>query len=197
MCCYGDGDFRPGFGRNGLLGRLGEGKSDSTAVPLNGGLFHLSFSLYLFPLLLAFLTPNLFPLLVNDELVVAEGTPYLQVRLLAMTALGMNYSFRGYWNGINLSKIYLRTLVIMHLSNLLLNYLLIFGKFGFPELQTLGAGIGTAIANYIGTTVYFFPLFDLHEKTASLRAMPNKKTLKTIIELACQSAFNSYSLPPA
>ncbi|MEE2903152.1 MAG: MATE family efflux transporter [Myxococcota bacterium] len=164
--------------------RLGEGKSDSTAAPLNGGLL-LSFIVAVpLSLLLAFLTPNLFPLLVNDDLVVAEGTPYLQVRLLAMTALGMNYSFRGYWNGINLSKIYLRTLVIMHLSNLLLNYLLIFGKFGFPELQTLGAGIGTAIANYIGTSVYFFLAFRLARENGFLRAMPNKETLKTIIRIS-------------
>lgn len=164
--------------------RLGEGNSESTALPLNGGLF-LSFVIAVpLSIFLASLTPKLFPLLVNDDLVVKEGTPYLQVRLLAMTALGMNYSFRGYWNGINLSKIYLRTLVIMHLSNLLLNYLLIFGKFGFPELQTLGAGIGTAIANYIGTAVYFFLAFRLARRNGFLRAMPSKDTLKTIIRIS-------------
>ena len=164
--------------------RKGEGNSESSAVPLNGGLL-LSF-LIAVPLsaLLAFLTPKMFPLLVSDELVVREGTPYLQVRLLAMTALGMNYSFRGYWNGINLSKIYLRTLVIMHLSNLLLNYLLIFGKLGFPELQTLGAGIGTAIANYIGTAVYFFLAFRLARGNGFLQRMPRKDTLKTIIRIS-------------
>ena len=36
--------------------------------------------------------------------------------------------------------------IIANIINVLLNYLLIYGKFGFPKLELVGAGIGTFIS---------------------------------------------------
>jgi len=164
--------------------RLGEGKTSETAIPLNGGLaLAIIFSIPVSMVLISFV-PNLFPLLVNDPLVAENGTPYLQARLVGMTALSINYAFRGYWNGINLSKIYMRTLVLMHISNVALNYVLIFGAFGFPALGTYGAGIGTAIANYIGSGIYFVLALQLARPSGFLRKLPSKETLKTMLRVS-------------
>jgi Na+-driven multidrug efflux pump len=43
----------------------------------------------------------------------------------------------------------------MHFANIVLNYLLIFGKFGFPELGSLGAGLATTLSVYLGTGFFF------------------------------------------
>jgi len=46
------------------------------------------------------LAPSIFKLLTNDAAVQAIGIPYLQIRMVGMVGIGMNYAFRGYWNGV-------------------------------------------------------------------------------------------------
>ena len=94
--------------------RKGEGRDDETAVPLNGGLVIVSTIAVPLSLVLIALTPEIFSALSSDANVVAEGVPYLRARLIAVIAVGANFAFRGYWNGVNLSKLYLRTLLVMH-----------------------------------------------------------------------------------
>jgi putative MATE family efflux protein len=114
---------------------------------------------------------------------VSNGVPYLQARIVAMTAVGMNFAFRGYWNGVDLSKLYLRTLLFMHACNIALNWVFIFGNLGAPELGAAGAGVASAIATYAGTAFYFV-LGRRHARDAGfLSKMPDRKTLRTILRL--------------
>jgi putative MATE family efflux protein len=136
--------------------RLGEKRHTETAVPLNGG---LALSLIIgIPLcfVLWHLTPWAFGFLTEDPAVAELGIPYLQVRMLSMMAVGMNFSFRGYWSAIHMTGIYLRTILMMHVLNIFLNWVLIFGNLGAPELGVYGAGLATTISLYFGTALYFF-----------------------------------------
>ena len=133
--------------------RLGQGREGETAIPLNGGL--LLALLIGLPLCLVLIaaTPGAFALLTDDPTVRELGTPYLQVRIASMVAIGMNFSFRGYWSAIHMTGVYLRTLLVMHALNIFLNWVLIFGKLGAPELGVLGAGLATTISLYVGTRI--------------------------------------------
>ena len=64
--------------------RLGEGRNEETAIPLNGGLI-LSLLIGL-PLLVILIlaTPTAFTFLTDDPEVMAQGIPYLQVRIASM-----------------------------------------------------------------------------------------------------------------
>ena len=136
--------------------RLGENRHDETAVPLNGGLI-LALFIGLPMCGAIYLTiPYVYPYLSNDPAVMEQGIPYLQVRILSMVAVGMNFSFRGYWSAIHMTGVYLRTLLIMHAINIFLNWVFIFGNLGAPELGVFGAGLSTTISLYIGTGLYFF-----------------------------------------
>ena len=167
--------------------RLGEKRTSSMAVPLNGGL--LTAILLGIPLsvVLFHAAPALYPYLNDDPAVIAEGVPYLQARLCAVTAVGMNFAFRGYFNGVNLSKLYLRSLLVMHAANLVLNYGLIFGKFGMPEMGATGAGVGTAIATYIGTLTYAVMAFRHARKAGFLQGLPDRETMRTMLALSLPS----------
>ncbi len=167
--------------------RLGEGHTSKMAVALNGGLLMAVTIGIPMTALLVYLAPSLYPYLNDDPRVVAEGVPYLKARLCAITAVGMNFAFRGYFNGVNLSHVYLRSLLIMHAFNLVLNYGLIFGAFGMPELGAPGAGVGSAIATYIGTVVYVVMALRLARTAGFLRAMPDRKTLSTMLSLSVPS----------
>lgn len=167
--------------------RKGEGLDDEMAVPLNGGLLMaLGLGIPL-SILLFVLAPQFYPYLNDDPQVIAEGIPYLRARLCAVTAVGMNFSFRGYFNGVNLSRLYLRSLLTMHVCNLVLNYTLIFGKFGMPALGATGAGIGSAIATWVGTITYVVMAVSHARQAGFLRGLPDRKTLTTMLDISVPS----------
>ncbi|MGB0589247.1 MAG: MATE family efflux transporter [Myxococcota bacterium] len=169
--------------------RFGEGREASAVEALTAGL--LLAGLVAIPLsaLLISLAPLLFPFLNPDDAVVATGVPYLQARLLGMTAVGMNFAFRGYWNGINMSSVYLRTLLLMHTSNIVLNYMLIFGAWGAPEMGATGAGVGTAVSTYLGTAYYVF-LVTRHARRQEIPlARPSRPVLSAVLKLSVPNGF--------
>src|SRR5699024_7714665 len=82
----------------------------------------------------------------QDIQVQSEARPYFLMRLAGLFAVAVNFSFRGYWNGIHRPGVYLRFLIIAHLTNVLLSYGLIYGHWGLPALGSLGAALGTTLA---------------------------------------------------
>jgi len=134
--------------------RVGEGDHGAIAVPLNGGLMLALLLGTPLAAVLIFFAPELLGLVNRDPDVVAEATPYLQVRLLALIFVGMNFSFRGYWSAVHRTGIYLITLLIMHAVNIFLNWVFIFGNLGAPELGVTGAGLATTLSIVLGFLIY-------------------------------------------
>jgi MATE family multidrug resistance protein len=169
--------------------RLGEERHEETAIPLNGGLL-LALMIGL-PMCIALIlaTPAAFTLLSDDTTVQELGAPYLQVRIAAMVAVGMNFSFRGYWSAIHMTGVYLRTLLIMHAINIFLNWVLIFGNLGAPALGVFGAGLATTISLYIGTLLYFFFALRHARDKGFLQGMPSRQTLIQQFRLSLPSSL--------
>ncbi len=169
--------------------RLGEGRHTETAIPLNGGLM-LSLLIGL-PLtaVLFMLVPLAYSFISHDGEVIAQGIPYLQIRILSMVAVGMNFSFRGYWSAIHMTGVYLRTLLIMHAINIFLNWVLIFGKLGAPEMGVVGAGLATTISLYIGTALYFFFALRHAKDKGFMHRIPSRSTLWQQFKLSLPSSL--------
>ena len=172
--------------------RLGEGKENETAIPLNGGLFLALLMGLPLSVILYILAPYGFPLLVDDPLVVEDGVPYLQARLLGTIAISVNYAFRGFWNGINMSMVYMRTLVIMHATNIFLNWVLIFGNLGAPALGAEGAGIATTISIFIGTALYTIQAWHLARDRGFLDRLPQRETIKSILRISIPTSIQQF-----
>ncbi|HET6592674.1 MAG TPA: MATE family efflux transporter [Xanthomonadales bacterium] len=169
--------------------RLGEGRHEETAVPLNGGLL-LALLIGLPACAVMILaTPFAFNFLSDDPAVRELGTPYLQARILGMVAVGMNFSFRGYWSAIHMAGVYLRTLLIMHTINIFLHWVLIFGKLGAPELGVFGAGLSTTISLYIGTLLYFFFAWRHARDKGFLHRRPSRQVLWQQFRLSLPSSL--------
>ncbi|MBX3247980.1 MAG: MATE family efflux transporter [Myxococcales bacterium] len=169
--------------------RVGEARPEETAVPLNGGIVLAVCVGVPLSIALIGLAPHLFALVNDDPAVLRDGTPYLQVRLIAMAAMGINFSFRGYWNAIDRSMLYMSTLVVMHVANITLNWVLIYGNLGAPALGATGAGLASAIATWLGTLCYF-GLGLKHARGAGfLRALPDRDTLGTMIRVSTPSGL--------
>ena len=169
--------------------RLGEGKTGETAIPLNGGLLLAILIGLPLCLVLILATPWAFTFLTDDPAVRELGTPYLQVRIASMIAVGMNFSFRGYWSAIHMTGVYLRTLLIMHAINIFLNWVLIFGNLGAPELGVFGAGLATTISLYIGTALYIFFALRHAKDKGFLHGIPSRSTLWQQLKLSLPSSL--------
>jgi putative MATE family efflux protein len=163
--------------------RVGEGRLEETAIPLNGGLLvSLAVGLPLSMLLIASV-PWFFPKMVNDPAVAAQGVPYLQWRMVAVALVGMNFSFRGYWSAVKLTKLYLYTLIWMHALNILFSWTLIYGHFGFPALGTAGAGIGTSLSIAAGTATYFWHANRHARGHGFLHGLPTREQIRSLLKL--------------
>ena len=163
---------------------LGAGRTKEIAVPLNGGLLLVLLLGVPMAVSLFFFAPHFFPLLSQDANVATQGTVYLQARLVGLIAMGTNFVFRGYWNAVNLSAVYMRTVIIMNVINIFLNWVLIFGNLGAPELGILGAGIGTTAALSIGSITYFMTAYRRSRAAGFLVGWPDWAMLRTLIRLS-------------
>ncbi|WP_415903407.1 MATE family efflux transporter [Neptuniibacter sp. QD29_5] len=128
----------------------GEGQFDHAASPVHWGL--LISLLFALPIscVLIYHSGFIVSLMTEDSAVQDISEAYFDYRTAAMLAIGLNLSFRGWWNGTKRPATYFKVLIATHLLNVIISYCLIFGELGLPRLGAPGAGLGTAIALYIG-----------------------------------------------
>ncbi|MEH6566494.1 MAG: MATE family efflux transporter [Halopseudomonas sp.] len=172
--------------------RNGEGSTSQIAAPLNEGL--LIALLLALPLTLVCwaLAEPIIRLLADDPAVVGIGASYFQWRILAIAAVGFNFAFRGYWNGIHRSGMYLQILIITHLTNILVSYGLIFGRLGLPELGAEGSGLGTAIAMLFGSLMYFVVTWRAGHEHGFLRVRPGWRGVRAMLQLSMPNSLQQF-----
>ena len=85
----------------------------------------------------------------QDPEVAELAAPYLQLVSWSIIPMMLFMALKQFTDGLE----YTKTAMIISLSaipiNFLLNWVLIFGHFGFPRLELVGAGIGTLISRII------------------------------------------------
>ena len=169
--------------------KKGEGRIDRAAKILNTALLLVLVAAPVLSVILIQLAEPLYPFLNKDASVIEQGVPYLEWRLAATVFVGMNFAFRGYWNALDLSRMYMKTLIIMHACNIFLNYVLIFGNFGSPALGVTGAGMASAISMAIGTAIYFYLGLAHARKDGFLRGLATRQETRSLIRISGPSSL--------
>ncbi len=171
--------------------RIGEGREAEAGAPLNGGIL-LSLGLGIpLTVLLVFLAPAIFSALNDDPDVIREGVPYLQWRLVGIAAVGINFSFRGYWSARKRAGYYLQTLLLMHVLNIIFSYSLIHGLWGLPRMGTAGAGLGTTLAVIVGTATYVaLGMRRAHDQGVFTRR-PTPEQFRSLLKLGLPSSVQN------
>lgn len=85
----------------------------------------------------------------EDTAVIDAGIGYLRVVALSYIFTAISISYAHGLRSVGDTRLPMYATAISIALNIVGNYALIFGKFGFPELGVLGAGISTAIARFI------------------------------------------------
>lgn len=127
-----------------------EGAADPSkivSVLKNGSLINLITGLFL--ALLIFSIEPFIQYMGQPEEVVALAIPYLSIVAVSIIPTMIFQTYRQFAEGLQRTRVAMMIVIGSNLINIVLNYLLIFGKFGFPELGLNGAGIATLVARII------------------------------------------------
>lgn len=98
-------------------------------------------------------TDELIRLISSNQEVLRYGIPYLQIRFLGIVSMVLTAVYKGYFDSLKQTYIHMIASILMNIVNIGLNYLLIYGKFGFPKLEVNGAAIASIISTYVGLAI--------------------------------------------
>jgi putative MATE family efflux protein len=172
--------------------RVGEGKPKGAIHVLQVALVFVLVLVLPYGVFLADFSHAILDLLSDDLEVIALGDRYLAIRL-SVVGLGIaNFAFRGYWNGVGQTMVYLRTIMAMHALNIFLNWVLIFGHLGAPEMGVEGAAWASAVSVFVGTLLYSVQtLFSLGPRRLLSLPVEFRKTLRACLRLSVPTGFQS------
>ncbi|MFK7833543.1 MAG: MATE family efflux transporter [Winogradskyella sp.] len=85
----------------------------------------------------------------QPEEVVDLAIPYLDLVAFSLVPLIIFQAFKQFSDGLSLTKYPMYATILANLLNVAINYVLIFGKFGFPEMGIVGAAVGTLVSRFV------------------------------------------------
>ncbi|HHU84489.1 MAG TPA: MATE family efflux transporter [Clostridiales bacterium] len=138
--------------------------------------FALGFSLLLGAVVF-FAPSGILGILSNETEIVAEGAKYIKIMAFSYAIFAVNSMLIALMRSIERVRIGFYNSVAALFVNIFLNYALIFGNFGFPELGVEGAAIATVIARcveFIMSVIYVF----FYDKRLDMRISDAFKTEK-------------------
>lgn len=133
----------------------------------------------------------------NDKEVIRLGADYLRVVSLSYIITGISFSYAVASRSIGQAKMPMTVSMISFVTNALFNYLLIFGKFGFPQLGIKGAAYGTLIARAVEIALILYSIYSNKQNplAQNIKNMTDwtgdfiKKYLKTAYPVILNEAF--------
>lgn len=187
-----------GFSRGGqimIARRAGEGAPAEIGRTFYSMLyFELGLSVLMF-LFMQYGSAHLFSLFVNSEVIFTKSLAYLDTR-----SWGVFFSYAGVaaialYTGVARTTFIVVDTVILALVNIVLNYGLIFGKWGLPAMGIAGAGLASTIAEAVAFFVFLvYMFFDKQAVAYRLFKLPNVdlKLIKQQYSLALPIVAQSF-----
>jgi len=179
-----------GFGIGGqilIARRNGERNySDIGRITDNSLYFLFGLGLLLFILVKFFSPVILRPLIASDDIYRAS-IDFLQFRIYGIFFAFGNVLLRAFFIGTTSTKVLTYNALIMAGANVFLDYALIFGNFGFPQMGIKGAALASSISEAI-SAVFFFSytiyMVDLKKYNLLRFARFEWKVVKTTLDIS-------------
>ncbi|MGI9544782.1 MAG: MATE family efflux transporter, partial [Cyclobacteriaceae bacterium] len=156
----------------------GEGNQERcTSVFRNALLLNTTLGIVLF--VTVALASFILPYLDQPAEVVSLAIPYLNIITLSIIPFMLFQTFRQFAEGLSQTRQAMFITIGANAINIGLNYLLIFGKWGFEPLGLNGAGYATLVSRILmalamGLLIYHSPTFRAYRLGFQLRNFSNK-----------------------
>lgn len=185
-----------GVGLQVLIARLnGENEQRQISATLATGLYFLAalavviigFSHLLFPYILKSA--------IQSEAIYIAALKYLDWRIYGLLFSFIIIAFRAYYVGITKTRFLTINSIAMVLVNVLCNYVLVFGHWGFPQLGIEGAAIGSTIAE-LTAAMLFIVYYQATAKSSLFVKITNLRqqwlNLRRILKLSIWTMIQSF-----
>jgi putative MATE family efflux protein len=160
-----------GYGlNNGLQAlisrRAGENRPEEIGKVFSQGIF-ISFMIAAFGILLTWTAaPFILKQVIHDSDTAEKAVEFLRIRIWGLPFLYVYQMRNALLVGTNQSKYLVSGTAAEAIFNIVFDYFLIFGKFGFPEMGFNGAAVASIIAEFMGMFVIFLVI---HKKGITKR----------------------------
>ena len=173
--------------------RFGEGNYGRIGIIFeHGSLFVLILGSILFSILY-FFSDQLLYLLIDSQNIYDASIEYIKYRRYGIIFVCFNFLYRALYIGISNTKVITYSTIIMAVVNILLDYCLIFGNLGFPEMGIGGAALASFCAevsafifftvySYITLTKKDYGMFKIHKLESELMGRILRIATPTMIQ---------------
>lgn len=125
--------------------------------------FSLAFGLLLMSV--CFILPEpIIRIFTHDPQVIRDGAIYLRIVCLSYIFFCMTQALIAAMRSVEVARIGMTVSSISLIVNISLNYILIFGKLGFPAMGIRGAAIATVLSRVVETVVMVIYIFRVDQK---------------------------------
>lgn len=109
--------------------------------------------------------------------VVELAIPYLNLVAFSIIPMLIFQAFRQFSEGMSQTKLPMYATILANVLNILINYLLIFGSFGFPKMGIVGAAVGTLVSRFV-MLIFLFTVLRLRKEYKDFVSNFNFKVLE-------------------
>ena len=128
--------------------------------------------------------------------VVVLAIPYLDLVAFSLVPLIIFQAFKQFSDGLSLTKYPMYATIVSNILNVIINYVLIFGMFGFPEMGIVGAAVGTLVSRFVMLFYLWWLLAKRDKSKAYVTGIKfftlTKTALKKITNLGLPSAMQMF-----
>ncbi len=188
--------FGFGIGSQIIIARRnGEGNFKETGNVFWHGVYFLSCMAVIVILLSEAASPALLGLLIESEEIADAAMDYVRWRLIGFIFAFVTVMFRAFYIGTTQTKTLTFNSIVMVLSNIVFNWILVFGKLGCPALGIAGAAIGTSLAELVSLIffiVYTVTRTDCEKYGLNRRIRFSWKKLKDILTVSVWTMVQNF-----
>ena len=185
------------FGAQIIMSRRnGEQNTKDIGPVLSQGTVFLVFCSFVLIVLSYITAPVLFRAIISDKAILKATLEYTNFRIFGLVTSSFLMMFRAFF--VSLTKTFVLQIasLAMIVSNIVLNYMLIFGFWFIPPLGIKGAAIASVISEGVAVLtylIYFAIKVDAQKYALNTMVYRNFKLLKNILDLSVWTMLQQFA----